>query len=102
MSATARKSGFIVLVFRIPAKQTAGRAALWRMLKRAGPIHLRQSVWVFLDTSHVRREIAPILARITDSEGEFHLLPVEDLDADEVAKLVRRIGVAQRSILEQS
>ena len=81
---------FRLLVYRMPTKPTAGRVAVWRQLKKIGSIYLQQSVCVFPDNAELRRELAPILQRIEQAGGEFHLLPLRRLDADEEAKLINR------------
>jgi hypothetical protein len=83
-------SRFTVLVYRMPAKPTAARVAVWRSLKKIGSIYLQQSVCVFPDSASLRKELAPILRRITDATGEFHLLPLRGLNAAESAKLIQQ------------
>ena len=85
-----RANRFTLLVYRMPAKPTAGRVAVWRQLKKIGAIYLQQSVCVFPDNSAVRRDLAPILERIADSSGEFHLLPLRKLDSAEEHKLIQQ------------
>jgi len=80
----------MVLVYRVPAKPTAGRVAVWRQLKKVGAIYLQQSVCAFPDNNVVRRDIAPILSRIADAAGEYHLLPLRKLDENEESKLVQQ------------
>src|SRR5260221_13275915 len=77
----ARANRFILLVYRMPAKPTAGRVAVWRQLKKIGAIYLQQSVCVFPARPDVRRDLAPILQRIVDSAGEFYLLSPREGDA---------------------
>jgi hypothetical protein len=79
---------FMLLVYRMPAKPTAGRVAVWRQLKKAGAIYLQQSVCVFPENSRVRSELAPILKRIDTANGEYHLLPLRQPPPAEVDKLV--------------
>jgi len=86
----ARANRFILLVYRMPAKPTAGRVAVWRQLKKIGAIYLQQSVCVFPARPDVRRDLAPILQRIVDSAGEFHLLPLRKVDATEERKLIQQ------------
>lgn len=81
---------FTVLVYRMPAKPTAARVAVWRQLKKIGSIYLQQSVCVFPDNSTLRKDLAPILQRIADGKGEFHLLPLRSLDATESSKLIQQ------------
>ncbi|HEX9496281.1 MAG TPA: Chromate resistance protein ChrB [Candidatus Limnocylindria bacterium] len=87
-SRRAAPFGFIVLVYRMPPAPTAGRVAVWRQLKKAGAIYLQQSVCIFPDTAEVRAELAPVLAKITASKGEYHLLPLTRLSPDEERKLI--------------
>jgi hypothetical protein len=79
---------FLVLAYRMPTKPTAGRVAVWRQLKKIGAIYLQQSVCVFPDYAAVRADLQPILVRITEAEGEFHMLPVRTLSPSEHGKLV--------------
>ncbi len=79
---------FMLLVYRMPAKPTAGRVAVWRQLKKAGAIYLQQSVCVFPENARVRSELAPVLSRIDSASGEYHLLPLRQPPAAEVDKLV--------------
>jgi hypothetical protein len=81
---------FTLLVYRMPPKPTAGRVAVWRQLKKVGAIYLQQSVCVFPANSEVRRDLAPILRRIADAAGEFHLLPLRKLDSAEEHKLIQQ------------
>ena len=79
---------FVLLVYRMPTKPTAGRVGVWRMLKKMGAIYLQQSVCVFPDNGKVRRELAPIRQRIEEVGGEFHFLPLRKLTTGEQEKLV--------------
>ncbi len=85
-----RGNPFTLLVYRMPSHPTAGRVAVWRQLKKIGAIYLQQSVCVFPARSEVRRDLTPILERIVESEGEFHLLPLRKLDATEERKLIQQ------------
>jgi hypothetical protein len=72
----------------MPAKPTAGRVSVWRMLKKVGAIYLQQSVCVFPDSLEVRRELTPIWRKISEAGGEFHFLPLRRLSSDEEQKLI--------------
>ncbi len=85
-----RAHRFTLLVYRMPAKPTAGRVAVWRQLKKIGAIYLQQSVCVFPDNAELRKDLGPILKRITDDAGEFHLLPLRRLDPGEESKLIQQ------------
>ncbi|HEY1456163.1 MAG TPA: Chromate resistance protein ChrB [Candidatus Dormibacteraeota bacterium] len=86
----ARVDRFTVLVYRMPAKPTAARVAVWRQLKKSGAIYLQQSVCVFPDNRDLRKDLEPTLERITTGKGEYHLLPLRSLDDAEEAKLIQQ------------
>jgi len=85
--ARQRPTRFIMLVYRMPPTPTAGRVAVWRLLKKIGAIYLQQSVCIFPDNSRLRHELEAVLKRIQESSGEYHLLPLRRLSPDEDAKL---------------
>jgi hypothetical protein len=80
----------MLLVYRMPAKPTAGRVAVWRQLKKVGAIYLQQSVCVFPENAAVKAELQPILSRIESAHGEYHLLPLGALPEAELEKLVEQ------------
>ena len=89
MSAASNRSAkFVLVVYRMPTKPTAGRVAVWRQLKKVGAIYLHQSVCVFPDTARTRRELLPIRLRIEQAEGEYHVLPLRQPADGEYDKLV--------------
>jgi hypothetical protein len=81
---------FMVLVYRMPAKPTAARVAVWRLLKKSGAIYLQQSVCVFPDNRGIRKDLEPTLERITAGKGEYHHLPLRPLSATERGKLIQQ------------
>jgi hypothetical protein len=80
---------FLQLVYRMPAKPTAGRVAVWRSLKKAGAVYLQDSVCVLPDTPELRAELGQVLERIDETGGSYHLLPLGELPEEESAKLVQ-------------
>jgi hypothetical protein len=46
---------------------------------------------VFPSSSELRADLAPILSRIGDAAGEFHLLPLRKLDLAEDQKLIQQV-----------
>lgn len=85
--AVATPTRFLLLVYRLPARPTSHRVTVWRQLKKTGAVYLQQSVCVFPDQGGVRKDLAPVLRRIEEASGEYHLLPVRNLDPDEEGKL---------------
>lgn len=60
---------------------------VWRQLKKMGALYLQQSVCVVPDQPSLRQELAPILERVQESGGGYHLFPLRDLDGAEWEKL---------------
>src|ERR1035437_5141894 len=87
---TTRPTRFMLLVYRMPARPTANRVYVWRMLKKLGAVHLQQSVTIFPQNQQIAHELEPLLEKITDSAGEYHLLPLRQLSTVEADKLVAR------------
>ena len=88
MTGDSKSHTFVQLVYRMPAKPTAGRVAVWRSLKKAGAVYLQDSVCVLPDRDLQRAELQQVLARIDESGGTYHLLPLGDLPVEEEQKLV--------------
>ena len=88
MQMTTIPRRFLVLAYRMPAKPTAGRVAVWRNLKKVGAVYLQDSVCVIPDTAPLRRELAPVLERIDAAGGRYHLLPLRKPPPEEEQKLV--------------
>ena len=80
---------FLELVYRMPAKPTAGRVTVWRALKKLGVVYLQDSACVIPDLPELREELDRILGKIEDSGGTYHLLPLVQLPPEEEAKLVQ-------------
>jgi hypothetical protein len=82
-------NAFVELVYRMPAKPTAGRVTVWRALKKLGVIYLQDSACVIPDLPELREELNRILGKIEDSGGSYHLLPLVRLPPEEEAKLIQ-------------
>lgn len=97
VDAVTSPTRFLLLVYRMPARPTSHRVTVWRQLKKFGAVYLQQSVCVFPDQATLRRELAPILRRIEEASGEYHLLPVRNLDPAEEGKLREQfVGQARK------
>lgn len=79
---------FVVLAYRLPPRPTANRVYVWRMLRKVGAVYLQQSVCVFPQNQQVSRDLQPILRKIEESAGEYHVLPLRRLAPDEEGKLI--------------
>jgi hypothetical protein len=79
---------YLLLGYRMPSRSAAGGGAVWRSPKKAGAVYLRDSICVVPDTTALRAELDPALARIDESGGSYHLA-LAHLPAEEDEKLVQ-------------
>jgi|SRR5947209_6241893 len=79
---------FQLLVYRMPMNPASARVAVWRSLKKIGAVYPQQSVCVFPANAAVTRELVPVLRKIQDAGGDFHLLPLAPLPDEEERKLI--------------
>ena len=96
---------FLVLAYRMPAKPTAGRVAVWRNLKKVGAVYLQDSVCVIPDTAPAPPGAGPpCSSESTQGGGRYHLLPLRKPPPEEEQKLVpalrRPVGAALPEIIE--
>ena len=66
-------SSWVLLVYKIPREPTAGRAYLWRKMKRLGALLLHDSVWVLPSTPWTREQLQWLAVEITELAGEAFL-----------------------------
>jgi hypothetical protein len=79
---------FQLLVYRMPMNPASARVAVWRSLKKIGAVYPQQSVCVFPANATITRELAPVLRKIEEAGGDFHLLPLMPLPEEEERKLI--------------
>ncbi|GAC1430505.1 MAG: hypothetical protein NVSMB65_03960 [Chloroflexota bacterium] len=84
----ARRRHYFLLVYQVPSKPSASRVGVWRELKRLGVLYLQQSICIIPNGRLTRSHLERITARITALGGDYHLLPIRSLPADEEAKIV--------------
>lgn len=82
-----RRMKLTMLVYRMPNQPAAARVAVWRLLKKLGAVYPQQSVCVVPANAATARELQPILRRIEESGGEYHLLPLANLPLEEERKM---------------
>ena len=68
-----QKPSWVLLVYKIPREPTAGRAYVWRKMKRLGAVLLHDSVWVLPSTPWTREQLQWLAVEITELGGEAFL-----------------------------
>lgn len=77
-----------LLIYQVPSQPSAARVGVWRELKRLGALYLQQSVCILPSVAPMRTHMERITTRITTLGGDYHLLPIRSLPAEEEAKIV--------------
>jgi hypothetical protein len=83
-----RRRQYYLLIYQVPSKPSAARVGVWRELKRLGVLYLQQSVCIIPNVRAMRAHLERITARITTLGGDYHLLPIRALPAEEEAKII--------------
>src|SRR5229473_1178141 len=64
---------WVLLTYKIPREPTAGRASVWRKLKRLGALLMHDAVWVLPATAWTREQFQWLTVEIGELEGEAYL-----------------------------
>ncbi|HEY8285823.1 MAG TPA: Chromate resistance protein ChrB [Chloroflexota bacterium] len=83
-----RRRQYYLLIYQVPSKPTAARVGIWRELKRIGVLYLQQSVCIVPSVRPMHAHLLRITARIDALGGDYHLLPIRSLPAEEEAKII--------------
>jgi hypothetical protein len=76
------------LIYQVPSQPSAARVGVWRELKRLGALYLQQSVCIVPSLAPMRTHLERVTTRITALGGNYHLLPIRALPAQEESKIV--------------
>ena len=93
-----RHRHYYLLIYQVPSKPTAARVGVWRELKRLGVLYLQQSACIVPSARPIHAHLQRITARIESFGGDYHLLPMRSLPADEEAKVIN--GFLKQSNLQ--
>lgn len=90
MQSTNKASqGWLLLLYTLPTKKTAGRVRLWRKLRKLGAFALKTSTYVLPDEpAHVER-FQWLAQQVRDDDGEAtlaHVTLIEGLSNDDLAR----------------
>jgi uncharacterized protein YdbL (DUF1318 family) len=80
--------GWLLLAYRLPADRSSARVAVWREVRRAGALQLRQSVVAFPDSEGFRRAAARVRAVVADVGGTVVAVQAEALEREDESRLV--------------
>jgi hypothetical protein len=80
---------WLVLIYRVPSEPASRRVAIWRELKRLGALYLQQCVCVLPRLGTIPDDLERVAAKIDGMSGEFLMLDVPRLRAEDESKIVQ-------------
>jgi hypothetical protein len=88
-------SGWLLLLYALPAGHTSLRVTLWRKLKKAGAVSLKTSASLLPDTP-ANHELFQWLAKeMNDAGGEVTLVRAKEIESMSPAKLIALFNTAR-------
>jgi hypothetical protein len=101
----AQETWWVLLVYKVPREPTAGRAYVWRKLKRLGAMLVHDAVWVLPATPWTREQMQWLTVEVTELGGEALLWESRlVLDGQEEALMKQfqaRVDTAYEDILKE-
>ena len=80
MTTTSKPTSWLLLLYTLPTKQSAGRVKLWRKLKKMGACPLRTSAYVLPDEPAQMERFQWLAQQVRDYEGEATLARVTKIE----------------------
>lgn len=81
---------WLLLIYTLPSQPTRKRAYVWRELKKAGAVYLRDGVALLPRLPHLEEQIRLVAERIEEYEGTVDLLPSPQFSEARSRALVAR------------
>src|SRR5258708_2456878 len=94
---TSKLSGWLLLLYSLPARQTGARVGLWRKLRKIGALSLRTSAHVLPDTPAHYERFQWFSQQARDSGGEATLVratQIEGMTNEDLAGLFNKMRAA--------
>jgi hypothetical protein len=94
---------WVLLTYKVPREPTAGRAYVWRKLKRLGALLMHDAVWVLPATPWTREQLQWLAVEIGELDGEAQLwesrLLLNGQNDALVQQFLTRVDTAYQEIL---
>src|SRR5881392_3705166 len=88
---------WLLLIYTIPSEPSRKRAYVWRELKKAGALYLRDGVAVLPDQPDALHIFQQIAARIEEFAGQAFLVQAAELDVGCAQQLITQSQAARRT-----
>jgi hypothetical protein len=93
--ATSTFSGWLLLLYTLPAKKTAGRVSLWRKLKKSGACSLKTSGYVLPDEPAHLERFQWLVQQVREDGGDATLARVTSIEGLTNEDLARQFNEAR-------
>lgn len=94
-------SSWLLLLYTLPAKQSAARLSLWRQLKRLGAVSLKTSAYVLPESSAHLESFQWVAQQVREQGGEVSLLRVAEIDGMSEADVKELFQAARTADYEE-
>ncbi len=88
---------WVLLIYSVPSEPTRKRAFIWRELKKAGAVYLRDGVCVLPDGPDTRHALQAVAATVREYEGQATVLEGARLEDETAARLMAQAQTARQS-----
>src|SRR5438309_1627576 len=88
---------WLLLIYTVPAEPSRIRATIWRELKKAGAVYLRDGVCALPEAAETEPALAAIAARVADFGGQATLARSVQLEASREDWIRETAGAAREA-----
>ncbi len=92
---------WLLLIYTLPAEPSRKRAFVWRELKKAGALYLRDGVCALPEQEETAAAMRAIVAKIDEFDGQATLVTAAQLDAAAETRLIPAFGTARAREYEE-
>jgi len=95
MQSTSIPEGWLLFLYTLPAKKSAGRVSLWRKLRKIGAYALKTSAYVLPDEPAHFERFQWLAKQVRDADGDATLARVKSIEGLSSEELARRFNEAR-------
>jgi DNA-binding transcriptional regulator PaaX len=95
MSIDGRGESWLLLIYTVPRSPSRMRATIWRDLKKAGAVYLRDGVCILPRRVETERALGGVANKVRDFGGQATLVVAEQLEAESAARVIADAGEAR-------
>ena len=86
---------WLLLLYGLPAEQSAARVNLWRQLKKAGALALKTSACLLPDQPEHHERLQWLAQQVRDHRGEATIIRVTEIEGLPHPEIIRQFNAAR-------